>query len=61
MHSIYAIGDLHLPVMTHIRKFNVPSDYFDRISNHLLLKNPEILLLAGDLVWNDNIHNIILK
>ena len=58
MPSIFAIADIHLPVQTQVLKFGVPPDYFHRISQYLLLKNPEVLLIAGDLVWGDDIRNV---
>ena len=58
MVSIYAISDPHLPVKTQVSKFNVPTDYFQRVSSHLEQVNPDILLIAGDLVWGLDISEI---
>jgi len=55
---IYAISDPHLPVQTQVRKFNVPHNYFQQIKNQLKRVNPDILLIAGDLVWGSDISEI---
>ncbi len=58
MPGIYAIADPHLPIKIQIRKFNVPKDYFQQVSNHLEQVNPDILLITGDLIWGSNIFDI---
>ncbi len=58
MPDIFAISDLHLPTQTQISKYGAPSDYFQQVSNHLEQINPDILLIAGDLVWGSDISEI---
>jgi len=58
MPGIFAISDPHLPIQTQIHKFNAPKDYFQRIINHLEHVNPDILLIAGDLIWGTDISEI---
>ncbi|KKL65991.1 hypothetical protein LCGC14_2149450 [marine sediment metagenome] len=58
MPGIFAISDPHLPIQTQINKYKVPSDYFQQVINHLESVNPDILLIAGDLVWGSDITEI---
>ena len=58
MPSIYAISDTHLPIQIQIEKYGAPLDYFQQVSNHLEQINPDILLIAGDLVWASKISEI---
>jgi predicted phosphohydrolase len=58
MPGIFAISDLHLPTQTQISKYGAPSDYFQQVSNYLEQINPDILLIAGDLVWGSDISEI---
>ena len=58
MPGIFAISDLHLPTQTQISKYGAPSDYFQQVSNHLEQINPDVLLIAGDLVWGSDISEI---
>ncbi|MCP6719394.1 MAG: metallophosphoesterase [Patescibacteria group bacterium] len=58
MPGIFAISDPHLPTQTQINKYRVPFDYFQQVINHLESVNPDILLIAGDLVWGSDIAEI---
>lgn len=58
MPGIYTIADPHLPVRTQVKKYAVPEDYFTRLSEYLEQKEPEILLIAGDLIWGSDFQEI---
>jgi len=58
MPGIFAISDPHLPIQTQIHKFNAPKDYLKQVINHLEQVNPDILLIAGDLIWGSDISEI---
>ncbi len=58
MPGIYAISDPHLPTKVQISKFGAPADYFQQVSNHLEQLKPDILLIAGDLAWGNEISEI---
>lgn len=52
MSGIYAISDLHLPIEIQIRRFNYPKDYYEQVKKRL--NNPEILIIAGDVSWEQH-------
>ena len=56
--SIFAISDPHLPTQTQIHKYNAPKDYFQQVIDHLERMSPDILLIAGDLIWGSDISEI---
>lgn len=56
MPGIFAISDLHLPTHIQISKYDVPTDYFQRVFNYLEQHDPDILLIAGDLIWGSDFH-----
>ena len=58
MPGIYAIADPHLPVRTQVKRYGVPDDYFARLSEDLEKKKPDVLLIAGDLIWGSNFQEI---
>jgi predicted phosphohydrolase len=58
MPGIYAISDPHLPVDVQVSKYHVPSDYFQHLHDFLAKKKPEILLIAGDLIWGSEFPSV---
>jgi hypothetical protein len=47
---ISAFGDTHLPIKSYVNDYNVPKDYFTKLILDLRNQNPDILLIAGDLL-----------
>ena len=58
MTGIYSIADPHLPVRTQVKKYDVPEDYFSRLSEYLEQKEPDVLLIAGDLIWGSDFQEV---
>lgn len=59
MGGIFAIGDLHLPEEIQICKHGYPEDYFNRLKIHLTKFQPEVLLIAGDLIWEYDLDRFV--
>ncbi|MHA1846623.1 MAG: metallophosphoesterase [Promethearchaeota archaeon] len=54
--SIFAFGDPHLPERVQIHKFQYEIGYFQKLIDHLSRFHPEVLLIAGDLVWHASMN-----
>ncbi len=60
--KILAIGDPHLGDLEKmVNRFHYPRDYFEQVARNIAAENPpvDLLLIAGDLVWNKPFDEII--
>ncbi|MHA1360241.1 MAG: metallophosphoesterase [Candidatus Helarchaeota archaeon] len=60
--QILAIGDPHLGDLEKmVSKFHYPRNYFEQVARNLAATTPsaDLLLIAGDLVWNKPFDEII--